>query len=226
MPREPASSIPRTPLPSAFNLAALALFMMLAGLGAAYLIQAASGPEKLRAPSVFTQPLVQKDIAGTLLNVPSDWLFAPTQSEAQEVEFLDLRLFVPLLPQTPPAKVGLRLAAPHLTRPSAGLLDSVYALHFSPAQLSGPPGLIGKPLRKEDGFDNETVWYDPVSPAPFVAKCIDLAPSDDTPDCIRTVLLPSGLSVTYQFNSGLLDSWRTFDQTLAPYLEQIGAMAK
>ena len=67
------------------------------------------------------------------------------------------------------------------------LLDGVYLHQFEDKQLTGPPGLVGKPLTASEGFAGETVWYDALSADPFVAKCLaPVAPGEPT-QCLRTV---------------------------------------
>jgi hypothetical protein len=100
----------------------------------------------------------------------------------------------------------------------------VYLHQFLPDQLKGPPGLIGKPLVPAEGYANETVWYDAISAAPFVAKCIAPVLEAQPGRCIRTVYLGPGIAAVYSFDADVLENWRAFDAQLHPLLKQIGAL--
>lgn len=208
---------------SGYNLAVIVLMAALAGLALAYLIEAVAKRPVAEPVSVFQAPFVDKNIAGTALTLPSDWFSdqnQTTQGFADRVE-LDLALD---FGGTAPRHVTLLLTPHSAAQSSAYLLDKVYLHQFLPNQLSGTPGLIGKPLRAIDGFQNETVWYDPLSPQPFVAKCQAAPVTGGPARCMRTVRLTQGLSVTYNFPDVLLADWPRFDEVMRPYLEQMGAI--
>ncbi len=70
----------------------------------------------------------------------------------------------------------------------------------------------------------KTVWYDPLSSQPFVAKCM-AAVSDDAPSrCLRAVYLGTGIAAVYDFEAQALGSWREFDRTMHERLGRIGAL--
>ena len=75
---------------------------------------------------------------------------------------------------------------------------------FKADQLSGPPGLVGKPMSAEDGYANETVWYDPLAASPFVAKCQAPIAPDQPGHCLRTVYLGPGVAAVYTFDEDVL----------------------
>ncbi len=206
--------------PTFFNLAALTLVLILGGLGLAYWLNSAQSVQKETAQSTFVAPFVSKVLASTKLEIPQDWL-AEAQDSSLEVDFIDLRLNVKYLPDTKPTPIGLHLAALEHTLPSARLLDSVYTLRFLAEEIRGVRGLIGKPLKPDGGFENETVWYDPISSNPFVAKCIDLGEDDAQHLCIRSVQLSPAIVLTYQFTADQLVHWRDFDAVMEPFLTQI-----
>ena len=106
----------------------------------------------------------------------------------------------------------------------SSLLDGVYLHQFMPEQLTGPPGLIGKPLVATEGYANETVWYDAINASPFVAKCIAPVAEGEASRCIRTVYLGPGIAAVYSFDEDVLASWRKFDAALDVPLKQIGAL--
>ena len=109
-------------------------------------------------------------------------------------------------------------------RPSASLLDGVYLHQFQQAQLTGPVGLIGKPLQAGDGYEGETVWYDPLTSSPFVAKCQAPIVEDAPGKCLRSVYLGPGIAAVYAFDQDVLTNWRKFDAELHPLLDKIGAL--
>ena len=92
-----------------------------------------------------------------------------------------------------------------------------------PEELSGPPGLVGKPLTATEGFENETVWYDALSATPFVAKCIAAPDGQGPAQCLRTVALSGGIAAVYSFSADVLDGWKDFDSQLRARLDVIGA---
>lgn len=205
-----------------FNLAATALILVISGLGVAYWLVASAQPQLEPSASTYSAPFVQKTLAGTKIQFPEAWLNRETQSGRQTVDFIDLKLLVQFEPDAGLSELSLHLAQQGASQPSAILLDSVYALRFTQKQLIGPQGLIGKPLRAEQGFQNETVWYDPVSPRPFAAKCLDFGTSNSAANCLRTVQVSPRIMVTYQFNETQLVYWRNFDAVMEQYLSALG----
>ena len=109
-------------------------------------------------------------------------------------------------------------------RTSISLLDGVYLHQFMPGELSGPAGLIGKPLYPTDGYADETVWYDALSPNPFVAKCSNAPDGHGPAQCLRTVALGGGIAAVYAFASTGLAGWKSFDRQVGVVLGRIGAL--
>ena len=93
-----------------------------------------------------------------------------------------------------------------------------------PNELSGPPGLVGKPLYGTEGYEGETVWYDALSSDPFVTKCVAPADGRGPSRCLRTVALTAGIAAVYAFDSDVLPAWRSFDPEMKKWLGQIGAL--
>jgi hypothetical protein len=203
----------------AFNLGAIALVVAVVGLGFAYAIDAAgrSGREALAGT-------VSRTLGGKDLNIPAAWLREDAERSAGFAKQVDIGLHLPLGPKAQPREIDVTLVPRSRVRPSASLLDGVYLHQFMPEQLSGPPGLIGKPLVAAEGYANETVWYDAISAAPFVAKCIAPVAEGEPGRCIRTVYLGSGIAAIYSFDEDVLVNWRQFDPALQPSLKQIGAL--
>lgn len=211
--------------PPMFNLAAIALILIMLGLGIAYWLNAYARPQPQQTTSTFASPTVSKILAETELQIPQNWQNPQTRLNDKIIQFLDLKLFVRFTPGAELTPINLHLAPSRNGEPSSHMLDTVYSLRFTPRQAAGPMGLIGKPLKAEEGFENETVWYDPLSANPFVAKCISLGTEKPTATCLRTVQISPKMLVTYQFSADQLQYWREFDGVMEPLLTQIGIKA-
>ena len=107
---------------------------------------------------------------------------------------------------------------------SAKLLDTVYLRQFSTDENKVIKGLIGKPLKPITGYKGETVFYDPISANPFVAKCIDPVIKNESKKCIRTVDISNNLSATYSFDFDILNYWRQFDEQAKLWLSKIDGL--
>jgi len=206
-----------------FNLGVIALFATLLGLTVAYLI---SGAERGHAAAAGQSPqLVIRTLGGTTLEIPAGWMAGDDdQSATGFARQVDLTLSLPLGPDGATRSIDVTLTQRSRVRPSASLLDGVYLHEFGQQQLAGPPGLIGKPMAAGDGYDNETVWYDPIAPSPFVAKCQAPIADGQPGKCLRTVYLGSGIAAVYGFDDDILVNWKKFDAELHPLLSQIGAV--
>jgi len=149
-----------------FNLGVIALIVASFAVAVAYLLNAAdarSGPPAAR------ETMLARTIGNTALTIPSSWLVTDGGDDASFARQVDLLVSLPLGPDGALRSIEVTLTQRSRVTPSASLLDGVYLHQFKPDQLAGPPGLIGKPLLAQDGFENETVWYDPITSAPFVA---------------------------------------------------------
>lgn len=209
----------------AFNLSAIAAIAALVGLGFAYLVDDLSRQNRRSLPDlVTTGPTIEKTIAGAALAIPPAWFRFAEQRQPGFADKIDLFFALPLGPDGRMAEIEVTLLPASRARSSAALLDSVYLHQFTPLQAEGPPGLIGKPLKDIEGFRNETVWYDPVSVTPFVAKCIEPVAEDARAECIRTVMLNDRISATYIFDAELLPEWRRFDAEARQWLKRIGGL--
>ena len=202
-----------------FNLGAIVLVVVLAGLGLAYAIAGAS-----RAQRAVELGDVSRTLGGRELIVPAKWLREDAERSEGFAKEVEIGLTLPLGPKAAPREIDVTLLPRSRARPSASLLDGVYLHQFLPEQLAGPPGLIGKPLVAAEGYANETVWYDALSAAPFVAKCIAPVLETGAGRCIRTVYLGPGIAAVYSFDEDVLENWRAFDAQLHPLLTQIGAL--
>jgi hypothetical protein len=202
-----------------FNLGIIILGVAVAGLGFAYLIDAAS-----RATRVEVSGSVSRTLGGRELTIPGQWLREDAERSTGFAKQVELGLDLPLGPEAAMREIDITLVPRSRARPSASLLDGVYLHQFLPDQLSGPPGLIGKPLIAAEGYAQETVWYDAISQAPFVTKCIAPVTEGQPGRCIRTVYLGTGVAAIYSFDEDVMMNWKLFDAELHPALRQIGAL--
>jgi hypothetical protein len=208
--------------PVGFNLGAIVLAVCAVALGAAYALDLARRSTIESPPA--SQEVLTRTLGGRELQIPASWFRDGTQPADGFLKEIHLRLELPLGVNGRVTPIEVMLTPRSRVRPSASLLDGVYLHQFLPDQLSGPPGLVGKPLRPEDGFQGEVVWYDALSPHPFVAKCSKPVEPTQPSQCLRTVYLGPGIAAVYAFGDEALANWRQFDAVLAPALEGIGAL--
>ena len=207
-----------------FNLAAIAVVLGLLGIGVAYLIDAAGRGARTQAHRLDTETTLTRTLGGHDLEIPLSWFRYEEQRVEGFAKQIDLRLELPLGVDGHIEPVDVTLLPRSRARPSAALLDGVYLHQFLPEQLTGPPGLVGKPLLPDGGYADETVWYDALSADPFVAKCSKPIPPATAGQCLRTVYLGPGVAAVYAFPETALAHWRDFDEQLSARLGEIGAL--
>lgn len=216
----PASSPRSAAAPSVgFNLAAIAALVGLLAIALAYAIDAASDSKPRAADDGAT---LLRTIAGRDLEVPEAWFRYAEQKVEGFARQIDLQFDLPLGAGGSIVPVEVTLLPNSRVRPSASLLDGVYLHQFAGKELSGPPGLIGKALEPMDGYADETVWFDPISSDPFVAKCAEPVAPDMPTRCLRSVRLGPGLAAVYVFDAEVLENWRRFDAEVRTKLTRIG----
>lgn len=205
-----------------YTLALIAVLTALAGLGLAYGVSAwferlaqEQTDESLTATHIVT-------IGAQHYIVPAALLTDPAQRRDGFADRMDMTLALPIGPGNSLSEIELTIMPRGRVRSSAHLLDNVYMRQFSAAQVQGAPGLVGKPLEGDAGIGGETVWYDPLSATPFVAKC--MAPVADRPSartCLRTVLLSDRNAAIFSFAPDVLENWRQFDATIETWLDSL-----
>ena len=205
-----------------YNLATILLILLLAGIGAAYIIDGLG--RYARTATGASGETLSRAIGGSTLTIPREWFRYEEQEAEGFAKQIDLRLQLPLGDNGEAATVDITLVPRSRVRPSASLLDGVYLHQFASEQYANVPGLVGKPLRPEDGYAGEIVWYDPVSPAPFVAKCSAPVDAGAPQTCLRMVYLGPGMAAIYGFSASVLPHWRQFDPIIDERLKQIGAL--
>lgn len=218
----PASAIAK-PAPSSlgYNLAGIAALVLLLAVGAAYVVDTLGRNNRVAPPALTDGSPVAITLSGQELTIPTSWFRYGDQLRGGFVNEIDLRVL--LATGSAPVPVEVTLLPRSRARPSSALLDGVYLHQFAENTLGGVPGLVGKPLHDGDGFTGESVWYDALSPAPFVAKCLAPVVKDGPARCLRTVFLPSGIAAVYAFDATALQSWRQFDPEMQKWLGRIGA---
>jgi hypothetical protein len=206
-----------------FNLAAISAIVLLVAVGSAYLVDELGRGARVAPPDIGAENPISQTIAGRELSIPASWFRYGEQLKPGFTSQIDLRVLF-----TPPGKasvpVDITLLPRSRARSSATLLDTVYLHQFAQGMIETVPGLIGKPMGKTDGYRGETVWYDALSPNPFVAKCVDPIAMGTQAQCVRTVYLASGIAATYAFDATALQSWRVFDAHMERWLSRIGAL--
>jgi hypothetical protein len=203
-----------------FNLTGIALAMALGGLALAYALDGA-GRHQRSAERAVAEGTVVRTIAGKELTIPRALLRYDEQAATALTDEIDLRLKLALGPHASSRAIDVTLIPRSKARPSSILLDGVYLHQFTLEEASGPPGLVGKPLQGKDGFEGETVWYDALSPNPFVAKCEAPVAGAGVGRCIRTVYFDA-VAAVYAFDSDVLGNWRAFDAEAEAVLKTIG----
>ncbi|RYE10363.1 MAG: hypothetical protein EOP22_04780 [Hyphomicrobiales bacterium] len=217
----PAAAAPAKPDAHSpgFNLGVIALVVAMAGLGLAYGIDAMG-----RSAKTAVAGTLERTLGSARLDIPASWFREDAERSEGFAKQVELAIPLALGPEGAVRQIDVTLLPRSRVRPSASLLDGVYLHQFTDEQASGPLGLIGKPLAPREGFAGETVWYDALSAAPFVAKCLEPLTAETSGRCLRTVYLGPGIAAVYSFDADILDKWREFDAQLHPLLKQIGAL--
>jgi hypothetical protein len=207
----------------AYNLAIIAVLVLLLAVGLAYLIDELGSTRQAPVPTLTDPDPIMQTIAGRELAIPTAWFRYGEQIRDGFTSQIDLRILFAPDAAAPAMPVDVSLLPRSRARASASLLDRVYLHQFASDTVSGVPGLVGKPMRQGSGYGGETVWYDPLSASPFVAKCLAPVSAQSVAQCVRTVHLPSGIAAVYTFDATLLQSWRQFDAEMQRWLSVIGA---
>lgn len=212
----------RTAGTALYTVVAAGLIVAIGALGAAYGVRGwldstanHAPPAELSASHIIT-------IGAQRYAVPAALLADPIQRRDGFAERMDLTLALPVGENGTLSEVAITIMPRGRTRTSAALLDSVYLHQFAPTQLSGVPGLVGKPLELDVGTTGETVWYDPLTANPFVAKCMTpLAMTLGDRTCLRVLTLSDRNTAIVTFNPAALDNWRGFNARIEEALSPL-----
>ena len=206
----------------AYNMAGIVVLVLLAAVGVAYLIDELGRSARTPLPRLTDADQISQTISGRELAIPASWFRFGEQIRPGFTNQIDLRV-VFTGADNAELPVDVTLLPRSRARTSASLLDGVYLHQFTDATLDGVPGLVGKPMLDSNGYEGESVWYDALSPNPFVAKCLEPVDPEGASQCVRTVYLPSGIAAIYAFDATVLQSWRQFDTGMEHWLTRIGA---
>ena len=201
-----------------FNLVAILIVAALFGLGLAYAIDILGRGEATAHPVEGT---ISRGIGGIELKIPTAFFRNEEDRKEGFADEIELVATLPLGVDGRQVPIEVTLLPRSRARPSAILLDGVYIHQFEKDQLSGPPGLVGKPLVPAEGFEGETVWYDALSADPFVAKCLAPVVPEEPTQCLRTVVY-GNVAVVYRFREDVLMNWRQFDGAAEGWLAEMG----
>ncbi len=207
-----------------YNLAGIAVLVLLLAVGAAYLLDRAGRTVLPPVPALGDGDVIEQTIGGRELSIPRNWFRHGEQMQPGFAGQVDLDFRLALMPDAAPVIVEVTLLPRTRVRTSSNLLDRVYLHRFEDDVVTGVPGLVGKPLHGSEGYNGEVVWYDALAPNPFVAKCMEAVNDGGAERCLRTVHLPSGLAAVFSFDASALQAWRNFDTEMALWLGQIGAL--
>ena len=207
----------------AYNLAGIAVLVLLLAVGAAYLVDELGRAARTPVPAIGDGDPITQTISGRELSIPTTWFRYGEQVRDGFTNQIDLRVMFAPEGSDVAMPVDVTLLPRSRARTSSSLLDGVYLHQFANETLDGVPGLVGKPMLASNGYSGESVWYDAISPNPFVAKCLEAVEADGTAQCVRTVYLPSGIAAIYAFDTTVLQSWRQFDAEMERWLTSIGA---
>lgn len=200
----------------------MAAIAALVALGAVALAYGIDGASRGQAGGRAEQATLVRTLGGKDLRIPESWLRYAEQKVEGFARQVDLALTLPLGAEGRPVEVGVTLLPGSRVRPSASLLDGVYLHQFASDEPAGPAGLMGKVLTRADGTTGETVWFDPISADPFVAKCAAPVAAGVPSRCLRSVRLAPGLAAIYAFDAEVLENWRRFDPEMRETLSRIG----
>lgn len=205
-----------------YRLALVSVCILMVGLGIAYgatrWVDAGLREKAMDAP---TSTHI-KTVGAQHYVIPAALMPNPAQHTEGFADRIDLSLALPVGPDARLSDVEITIQPRGRVRTSAALLDTVYVHQFGTDHVRGAPGLVGKPLEGDAGVSGEVVWYDPLSPAPFVAKC--MAPVGGgvaARTCLRTLQLSDRNTAIVTFAPEVLESWRHFDGVVEAWLDTL-----
>lgn len=199
------------------NTLFLMALLSILGLGIIYAIDALE-PEKERVDPNFIAEKRQVTLGFGEVYVPQNWLASTLDDTQRALESLEL--LIPIQLETEVAEINVDLVPASRTTPSAYLLDALYIHRFSSDPATYQYGLVGRRLKDGEGYKNESVWYDPLRPQPFVAKCVEpLAEEFKAPNCLETKLVNKRVAAIIKFPEQYLPQWKEFDAQMRAKLK-------
>lgn len=205
-----------------YTLGVVTLLVLIVGVALAYgatqWIDNALREKALDTPT----SMHNKTVGAQRYRVPAALMPDAAQHSDGFADRLDVTMALPLGPEGALSTLEITIQPRGRVRTSAALLDTVYLHQFGTEQIRGVPGLVGKPLEGDAGIAGETVWYDPLSPHPFAAKCMTpVAPDRTAGTCLRTVQLTDRNSAIVTFGPEALANWRRFDTVIESGIDML-----
>ncbi len=199
------------------NTMFLMALLSIVGLGIIYGIEALE-PGKPALDPNFVGQKRQITLGFGEIYVPENWLASTLSEPNRALESLEL--LVPIRLKDEVAQINVDLVPASRTTPSAYLLDALYIHRFSSDPAIYQNGLVGRQLKDGEGYKNESVWYDPLRPQPFVAKCVEpLAEEFKAPNCLETKLVDKRVAAIIKFPEQYLPQWKEFDAQMRAKLK-------
>lgn len=214
--RSVATSGPDAPFKSVlYTIAVMTMTAALVGLGMAYALKgyfSQSNSDEASPPLTATHAVI---IGPQRYAIPASLMTDPSQRRDGFAERIDMTLALPIGADGKLSEADITIMPRGRVRTSSALLDSVYLHQFGSGQVSGMPGLVGKPLDTDAGTQGEIVWYDPLGATPFTAKCMQPVQLDmGQRTCLRVFSLSDRNTAIISFEPSALADWRRFDATI------------
>lgn len=125
-------------------------------------------------------------------------------------------------PETPVLQIAIEPSTVALD--SAARLASVYLRYFAadpPDAALAPPvdGLVARRFVAGSPYADETLYFEPGSVHPFVARCFPRAGGDERRLCLTEISFGKGLVAAIRFPPALLADWRRLQDACRGLLE-------
>ena len=143
MPTPTAQSAKARPASVGFNLLAIADWRCRSSGSGSPIVSTCVGRAARGPPAEGT---ITRGIGGIELKIPAAFFRNDEDRDEGFADEIELIAHLPLGADGHDAAIEVTLLPRSRARPSAILLDGVYLHQFEDEQLSGPPGLVGKPL--------------------------------------------------------------------------------
>lgn len=191
------------------NTLFLMALLSILGLGIIYAIEALK-PERVPLDPDYVAEKRALTLGFGDVYIPQNWIASRIADDQRALE--NLSLLIPVQVQGQVEEVPVDLVPASRTTPSIYLLDALYIHRFSADPALYVHGLVGRTLKNGEGYENEMVWYDPLRPQPFVAKCVEpLDKTVKTPNCLETKLVTKRVAAVIKFPEQFLPDWKAFD---------------
>jgi hypothetical protein len=175
-------------------------------------------PGAATEPDAPTLPIT---VGGQVFNVPPVAIRLPLQRHAGAHERIDLAFMWPNLgPPDPTSKpvpgeesktldrLFLTIAAPNSALVPVDLANEIYPHYFANGPFAGPEGLMVRPFRDSTPYQGEDLFFDPVAPDPFIARCSRPGTAGTPGTCLYERRIANAIDVTVRFPREWLPQWK------------------